>query len=138
MGYLCDFCSLPINIVDNYLYDDTMCNFGICGLCYDDLPQKKEEMEVLVNEHEYCLNSNPKNENREKHRLKLLKIEKDTKCNFCQLVRKCPQQCQKCQQNYCLNCKPFLAHSKRLCYNMHRIIKKDNSLKVSCEKCLKV
>jgi len=38
MQYICDVCGFNAWLFDDKIYDDKICNFGICKSCYDKLP----------------------------------------------------------------------------------------------------
>ena len=75
LAYLCDICGLPTVLMGKYMYDDYHCNFGICELCYQDLPDEHPQVNCLENNPEYCFNSRKNIPKIEEHRLTICRTE---------------------------------------------------------------
>lgn len=55
LNYKCDRCDVRISTRGGILYDDPLCNFGVCQLCHSELPEKLNgSPRGICNEPEYC------------------------------------------------------------------------------------
>jgi hypothetical protein len=45
VDYICDLCNMSAALCDAGMYDDPECNFGVCEVCYDDLPETLKDKE---------------------------------------------------------------------------------------------
>ena len=43
VNFLCDVCGISTAVSNGGVYDDNLCNFGLCELCYHDLPDKYDQ-----------------------------------------------------------------------------------------------
>ena len=43
VNYICDVCGISTGVSNNGIYDDNLCNFGLCEPCYQNLPDKYDQ-----------------------------------------------------------------------------------------------
>jgi hypothetical protein len=100
LDYICDLCGVSTSVSNHGVYDDTSCNFGICGACYQTLPEHfdpSKPRELIANVPTQCTCGAPLSEVNSIHQLH--------HCSLCLRERECPKQCKRCFKFYCLKCK---------------------------------
>lgn len=114
LNYICDICGISTSVSNGGVYDDTYCNFGICELCYAELPDKfdpSKPRELIANVPNHCGCGRALKLINSFHQLRV--------CALCRQQKECPKVCTKCMKFYCLWCKPTDIESDNTCPREH-------------------
>ena len=117
LNFICDICGVSTAVSKDGVYDDSLCNFGICEDCFSELPDhfdqsKPRELIANINTHCSC-----------GHSLSFVdRVYKPTVCTLCTKLKECPRYCTYCQKSYCVSCKLMDVNFDNTCADDHDIV----------------
>ena len=118
INFICDVCGISTAVSNGGVYDDNLCNFGICELCYNQLPEKYDQSKprsIVANINTECQCGG---------RLEMVECgDKSVVCELCRRQKECARSCGKCGNRYCVGCKLFDIYSDGTCLQDHEMTK---------------
>ena len=117
LNFICDICGVSTSVSNGGVYDDNLCNLGICQSCYAELPNEfdpSKPRELIVNINTKCLCDTDLVEVNSIHKL--------FTCQICIRKKECPKKCPKCEKYYCLRCKLMDIENDNTCCKDHELV----------------
>ncbi len=100
LNFICDICGVSTAVSNDGVYDDSLCNFGICEECFSELPDKFDESkprELIANINTHCSCGT---------KLDIVNsLYHKAECQLCRRHKECPKRCPNCEKTYCISCK---------------------------------